>query len=189
MTKPVFVHPPSVISNHQITLKPWVNDYAQLLFTAVQESSQDAYPFLEWCHPHYEITESQRWIALTQQKWQRREWFDFAIFDNTSGAFLGGCGLNDIHFPQAVANLGYWTRSTATKTGIATQATQLLAQFGFQHLKLQRIEITIAESNIASIRVAEKSGAVLEAMLRSKLKLHGKYVDALLYTLLPSDFG
>ena len=180
--------PPILINNDQITLRRYEPDDAVLLFDAARESSAEVYPFLEWCHADYQIEESHNWIALVYQKWLKGEWFDFAILDTRTQRYLGGCGLNDIRLPQYTANLGYWIRSSATGQGIATDATRLLAKFAFDHIGLQRVEIVIAESNLASIRVAEKSGAILEGTLRNKLFLHGTPTDALLYSLIPSDF-
>jgi len=179
--------PPTLISNDHVTLRRYQPDDAELLFEAATESSTEVYPFLEWCHPDYQIEESHNWIALVYQKWMKGEWFDFAILDTNTHRFLGGCGLNDIRLPQYTANLGYWVRSSATRRGIATEATRLLAKFGFEHLGLQRVEIVVAEENLASARVAENCGAIREGTLRNRLFLHGANTDASLYSLIPSD--
>jgi len=189
MSKLTIGKPPTLISNDQITLRRYEPDDAELLFEAARESGEEVFPFLEWCHPDYQIEESHNWIALVYQKWLKGEWFDFAIFDSKTQRYLGGCGLNDIRLPQFTANLGYWIRSSETGRGIATESTRLLANFAFAHLALQRVEIVIAADNLASIRVAEKSGAILEGSLRSTLFLHGTPTDALLYSLIPSDFA
>lgn len=180
--------PPTLISNHRITLRRYEPDDAEFLYAAARESTAEVFPFLEWCHADYQIEESHNWIALVYQKWLKGEWFDFAILDNKTQTYLGGCGLNDIRLPQYTANFGYWIRSSAAGHGIATESSRLLAKFAFDHLALQRLEIVIAENNFASIRVAEKCGAILEGTLRNRLFLHGTPTDALLYSLIPSDF-
>ncbi|MDK1024561.1 MAG: GNAT family protein [Gammaproteobacteria bacterium] len=179
--------PPTLISNDQITLRRYEPDDAEFLYAAARESSTEVYPFLEWCHPDYQLEESHNWIALIYRKWLQGEGFDFAVLDNKTQTYLGGCGLNDIRLPQYTANLGYWIRSSATGHGIATESSRLLAKFAFNHLALRRLEIVIAENNCASIRVAEKIGAILEGILRNKLFLQGTSTDALLYSLIPSD--
>lgn len=189
MPKLSFIKPPIRISGDRITLKRYVPEDAESLYEAARESSELVYPFLDWCHPDYQLEESHKWIAQVYQKWLKGEWFDFAIFDNESKKFLGGCGLNDIRTPQLTANLGYWVRSSATRQGVATESTRLLAQYAFEHLNIQRVEILVAENNLASIQVAQKSGAVLEGTLRNRLFLHGTPTDAVLYSLLPEDFG
>jgi RimJ/RimL family protein N-acetyltransferase len=179
--------PPTLFGNDRITLRRYESNDAESLYEAARESSAEVYPFLEWCHPEYRIEESRDWIALVYQKWMKSEWFDFAILDTRSKRFLGGCGLNLIRAPIYTANLGYWIRSSATGRGLATEATRLLAKFAFDQLGLKRVEIVVAEENIASLGVAEKSGAIREGILRNRLFLHGRPTDAVLYSLIPSD--
>jgi RimJ/RimL family protein N-acetyltransferase len=40
---------------------------------------------------------------------------------------------------------------------------------------------------VPSQRVAEKAGAVKEAILRKRIRLHGEPVDAVLYSLVAED--
>ena len=80
------------------------------------------------------------------------------------------------------ANLGYWVRSSAASKGVATAATKLTRDWGFANTDLVRIEILVATGNIASRRVAEKSGALYEGTLRSRLTVHGTRHDAAMYS-------
>ena len=88
-----------------------------------------------------------------------------------------------------MGNLGYWVRTSATRNGIASKAARLVAQFGFEELGLHRIEIIAAIPNIASQRVAEKIGAVREAVLRKRLLIRDQSQDAVLFSLVPEDLG
>jgi RimJ/RimL family protein N-acetyltransferase len=151
------------------------------LFDAAGESIEEVYPFLPWCHPGYKIEESRAWLANVEGEWNRGDSFNFAIFDK-GGAFLGGCGLSRIDEHPA-ANLGYWVRTSAAGTGIATEATIALADFGIQKLELARIEIIMSTRNLPSRRVAQKSGATYEGLLRRRLLLHDEIHDAYLYSV------
>jgi RimJ/RimL family protein N-acetyltransferase len=84
--------------------------------------------------------------------------------------------------------LGYWVRSSQTRRDVATTATLLVARFGLEELKLNRVEIFVAAGNVASLRVAEKVGATREGLLRSSLVIHGKVHDAVMFSLIPGDF-
>jgi RimJ/RimL family protein N-acetyltransferase len=70
---------------------------------------------------------------------------------------------------------------------VATRAARLAARFGFEELKLIRIEIVAAAGNLASQRVAEKVGAVREGVMRNGLFIHGAAHDAVLTSLVPED--
>ena len=62
-----------------------------------------------------------------------------------------------------------------------------MAEFGHKHLELNRIEIVVAKSNLASIRVAEKVGAKKEGELRRRICVRDKIYDAFLFSLIPDD--
>jgi ribosomal-protein-serine acetyltransferase len=60
-----------------------------------------------------------------------------------------------------------------------------LSKFGFSELRLGRIEIVVAVGNDASISVARKSGALQEGLARNRLKIHEKFSDAHVFSLVP----
>ena len=109
--------------------------------------------------------------------------------DTSNGRFLGGCGLSDFRLNRKIANLGYWVRTSVTRKGVATAITLLLAEFGINELNLKRIEIVVDVDNIASQRVAEKSGAIREGTLRNRVTQYGKPTDAVMFSLIPQDFS
>jgi ribosomal-protein-serine acetyltransferase len=156
---------------------------APLLFEAASESIERIYPWLEWCHPGYRLEEAAEWVRRCGTLWQEGREYNFAIVDKAS-RFLGGCGLNQIQRDHRLANLGYWVRASEVGRGVATAAVRELRHFAFSQTDLIRLEIVAALGNAASRRVAEKSGAICEAVLRARLILHGKAHDAALYTLL-----
>ncbi len=156
------------------------------LYEAAIESIADVYPFLPWCHPEYSIDDSRAFLLSVHGQWAEQCSFAFLIEDPASGRLLGGAGLNKID-EHPVANLGYWIRSSEAGRGIATEVTRGLAGFGFDYLKLIRIEIMMSTQNVASRQVAIKVGASLEGKLRNRLNLHDQNHDAWMYSLTPED--
>ncbi len=110
----------------------------------------------------------------------------FAAFD-AAAQFLGSVGLNQRNRAHNFMNLGYWMRASQQGNGIAVRAARLVAAFGFGQVGLTRIEIVAALDNRASRRVAERSGAVFEAIARNRLVDRGNPIDAALYALVPAD--
>jgi RimJ/RimL family protein N-acetyltransferase len=103
--------------------------------------------------------------------------YEYGIF-STNGDLLGGCGLNQFNFAHRFCNLGYWVRQSKQRLGAATSAVLVLRDLAFHQVKLTRIEIVIAEKNLASIGVAKKSRATYECLARNRLLLHGKPISA-----------
>jgi len=176
------------LTDGQLIVRFYREDDAPQLFEAVRESIAEVSPWLGWCHENYAIEESRDFVRSRGEKAQTDEWYSFGVFDRNGGErFLGGVGLNFINRVHQFGNLGYWVRTTASGKGIASQASRLVARFGFEELGLHRIEIVAAVSNIASQRVAEKIGAVREGVLRNRLLIRGEPQDAVMFSLVRAD--
>jgi len=62
-----------------------------------------------------------------------------------------------------------------------------LTRFAFNELRLNRVEITVAVDNQASLRVVEKVGATKEGILRNRLTKNDAPCDAVMFSLIPQD--
>jgi ribosomal-protein-serine acetyltransferase len=171
-----------------IALRPYALEDAPRLFEAARESSAEVYPWLPWCRPEYTLDEARDWIAKQVQLFSERSSFAFVV-TGAGGQFLGGCGLNQLDPLHRRANLGYWVRTSAAGRGIATAAVRQLAAWAFEHTDLFRLEIVVAVGNAASIRVAEKAGALREGIARSRLVIHGVPHDAVVFSIVREEDG
>jgi RimJ/RimL family protein N-acetyltransferase len=169
--------------SHSLTIRPYELADAPALFAAVHESLTELWPWMPWATAAYSLADAEAWVQTTRAGHTTGAMYDFAVVDS-GGRFLGGCGLNQISRANAVANLGYWIRTTAVGRGSASTAVQLLSQWAFQHTELNRLEIVVAVENTRSRRVAEKAGAKLDAILGYRLIIDGRPSDAALYSLL-----
>jgi len=133
------------------------------------------------------MEESLEWILRSGKRWDEKREFHFGIFDSQTGAFVGGVGLNELKPEHRLANLGYWVRTSWTGRGLATAAASLAAEFGFEELLLDRIEILAALGNKPSQQVAQKLGAHREGILRNRLVIHGRAHDAVVFSLIGSE--
>jgi ribosomal-protein-alanine N-acetyltransferase len=72
--------------------------------------------------------------------------------------------------------------------GITTEAVQLLCSYLFMSLLINRLEIRMDTRNIASERVAIKSGFTKEGVSRQANFIQGQHVDMNLYSLLRGEW-
>jgi len=164
-------------------VRPYEPGDAPALWEAVRESVVEVSRWLDWCHPQYSLAEAEGWIRSRDPLAAEGREYSFAIVGGDEGRFLGGCGLNQINRVHRFANLGYWVRTSATGQGVATAAARQVAQFAFANTDLVRLEIVCAVGNDASQRVAARAGAVREGVLKDRLLVHGRPVDAVMYSL------
>jgi len=104
----------------------------------------------------------------------------FAIEFNSE---LAGCiGLvkqTDIYIRSA--ELGYWIGEPYWGKGIATRAVKQIVDYGFTQLGLTRIYAGVFEYNHASRRVLEKSGFILEGVLKKAVYKNDTFCDEYRY--------
>lgn len=104
----------------------------------------------------------------------------FAIEIN--GEAAGGIGL---HFQTDIyrknAELGYWIAEPYWGKGIMTKAVSRMVDYGFKTFEIQRIFARPFGTNIASQKVLEKAGFILEGSFKDTLFKNGIYLDELIY--------
>ena len=73
------------------------------------------------------------------------------------------------------AHIGYWIDQRFASRGYTTRSVKLLTKFGFEALKLHRIEINLRPENEASKKVAVKAGFALEGSRNNYLHIAGDW--------------
>ena len=109
----------------------------------------------------YDRAETWRHMAVTLGHWALRGYGVWALEEKVSGALVGRAGLNDYEgWPglEVAWTLGrpYWGR------GFATEAARAALEQAFTTLGRDSVISLIDAENTASIRVAERLGAVRE---------------------------
>jgi len=138
---------------------------------------------MTWCRPEYSLEDSAAFVAKRGAQWESGNEYSFAIYNLENDEFLGSAGLSRVDQVHRFANLGYWVRSSRTGRGIASAAVRMVGEFALNDLGLNRVEIIVPAENLASVRVAEKVGARLEGVLKSRIVLGRRPQDALSYSL------
>jgi RimJ/RimL family protein N-acetyltransferase len=111
-------------------------------------------------------------------------WFQFALEERRTGAFVGDCGLNILAHDPRLAQIGYSIARSHWNRGLATEAVRALADFAFAAFGLHRITASCDPRNAASCRVLEKAGFVKEAHFRQSEWFKGAWADDVVYARL-----
>jgi ribosomal-protein-serine acetyltransferase len=175
------------LTDGKVTLRRYRKEDIAPLQAAVIESLPELKPWLPFAHDDYDVRETRDWFKEQAKWWKDGTQFNFVITDAADGALLGGCGLNNIDRENRLANLGYWVRTSRSGRGVCPAATRLLANWGFEQMKLGRIEVLVAVDNARSRRAAQKAGAREEGVLRRRILLHGVYHDAVMHSFIPGE--
>ena len=100
---------------------------------------------------------------------------------------VGACSFFSIERAPRTATLGIWLGKPYWDGGFGTDAVRTMCRFGFDHMNLQRIELTVYETNPRAKRAYEKVGFVQEGTRRRSEFVRGHHVDSYLMGLLAEE--
>lgn len=105
----------------------------------------------------------------------------WATIHKETGKFIGRCGLLPWEIDdQLEVEIAYLLDKSFWHQGLATEAARGLLQYGFEHLKLNRLICLIDPENVASQRVAERTGMTLERKVDG---IDGDNLPTLIYSI------
>ena len=102
------------------------------------------------------------WVTANNQKEVSN--YTFAILHQKTGGFMGLFGLRLGAKKYKRAEIWYKFHKDEWGNGYATEAVKAVLNYGFNTLKLHRIEAGCAVDNIGSAKVLEKSGMIKEGL-------------------------
>ena len=102
---------------------------------------------------------ARAYVEYARLSWSSATAAPFAISDESRT----GLGAIELHL-GAQPSVGYWLNPSARGRGVATIAVRLLAGWAFGELSLDRLLLTTHPDNVASQRVAERSGFTHEGI-------------------------
>lgn len=138
--------------------------------------------------PHNDIRDAELMITGIQKDYEDKKALGWAIADKYSDEFLGYFGFWSITPEHSRAKIGYALKPQFWNRGIMSETLSVMILYGFNVMKLHRIEAEVNPYNARSRAVLEKAGFKLDVLLRQNYVFHGKRLDTAVYSILESDF-
>ncbi|NRB25965.1 GNAT family N-acetyltransferase [Shewanella sp.] len=107
----------------------------------------------------------------------------FSISDASTGEKLGNIGLKLTDIKERIAEVGFMLKEEAQGKGYASEALNLVAEYVFHTLKLNKIAAICSTENSGSYKLLEKVGFSRESFLPQNTSINGKLVDDYVYGL------
>jgi len=134
-----------------------------------------------------EINDTIAYLEFLEQKYKLRQAFHWGIVDKESKKLIGRVAFISFDEENDRTEIGYVISRHFWNRGLISEAAQVLIDYGFNELGLNRIEARCNEDNLGSERVMRKIGMKFEGILREQLKMKGKYINQKFYSLIKSD--
>jgi RimJ/RimL family protein N-acetyltransferase len=181
---------PYRIETERLVIRCYEPRDAPLLKESVDASLDHLRDWMPWAADEPQTIEQKvELLKRFRAAFDSGENFTYGIFDLDQDTLLGGTGLHPRQGPGGL-EIGYWIRASATRQGIATEASAALTRVGFEVCGADRIEIHIEPRNEASLGVPPKLGYAAEATLRRRLPTReGEALrDVTIFTMFREDF-
>ena len=112
-------------------------------------------------------------------------WY-FSINESTTGEKLGNIGLKVTDVEEKTVEVGFMLKGEAQGKGYATEALNLVTEFVFHTLNLNKISAICSTENSGSYKLLEKVGFSRESFLSKNTQINSKFVDDYVYGLCKS---
>jgi RimJ/RimL family protein N-acetyltransferase len=167
----------------EVRLVPFAADHAEavaallddpeiLRFTRIPEPAPEGF--------------AEQWVERYERGRREGRQMGFAALD-AGGGFVGLALAPVIDAAGGEVELGYLVAPAARGRGVATAMLRQLTEWAFGELGAQRAYLIISVDNVASERVAARSGYTREGVMRSVHLKQGRRGDAALWSRLPTD--
>ncbi len=164
----------------KVFLQKWSVDYKEQLARLCNGADRT---YLTGRIPHpYTIDNAVSWLCMAAEREGKDGLFRAVVADGNVVGNITVERLSDIYSKDA--RLGYVIDNAFCGRGIATEATRLIIEEAFSVLDIVRLSSEVFAPNVASRRVLEKNGFVLEGLLKKAAYKDGKFFDLCRYALL-----
>ncbi len=138
--------------------------------------------------PYTKIEETYKEIEWYNKIYRTKTGIRWGIALKGDPTIIGSCGflsMNQAHFR---AEIGYELHKDFWRRGIVSEAMAAIVQYGFEKMKVNRIEALVEPENTASLLLLESFNFTREGLLREYEYGAGKFDDLYMYALLMRDY-
>jgi ribosomal-protein-alanine N-acetyltransferase len=114
---------------------------------------------------------------------------ELAIIDRETEAHIGITGIHSINW---IARSGEFRILIGEKEcwgkGYGTEATQLMAAYGFEVLNLHKIWLGVNSEHVGAVKAYEKAGFIRGGELRDEIYRNSRYYNAIRMSMLQDEY-
>ena len=177
---------PLIVVSDSIQLKPMLEEHASMLFQLVDRNRKQLRAWLPWVDVMQSAEQFEQFIRGAGTREKEGLEASWLIFHN--GVLAGRIGIHYINQQNEQGAIGYWLGQDFEGNGIVTRACEKVIAYGFQRLRLNRIELKCGTGNQKSAAIPQRLGFTKEGVLREAELVNGRFIDLYLFSLLRSEW-
>lgn len=161
----------------KMELRPWKSDNQKELMEICNKAER---PYLSNRLPHpYTLENADWWLNMVAAQDGKEGLFRAVVVDDQYVGNLTVERKSDVHTRDG--EIGYILHPDWKSKGIMTEAVTMICPMVFSQLDLLRITGLVYQPNTPSRRVLEKSGFVLEGLMKQAVFKDGNVYDLCIY--------
>lgn len=180
------MHEFSIQINEHLSLVFPRLEHAETLFQLVDSDREHLRPFLDFVDTTTTIEDERNYLAMKLTGYANGT--DCLYLISYKETIVGSIDLHFINKRFKKAEIGYWIHSSCTGKSITTLCVNKLCEIAFTQLGLNKLTIVADTENIASNRVAKKSGFAFIGTLPQDILLYEQFRDMNSYSLLKEHY-
>jgi len=135
-----------------------------------------------------DIRQAQTLIRNIQTEFDNEKTMRWGIVVKPQNKVIGMVGYNYWDQLDHRASIGFDLRQDHWRRGIMSEAVQEVLRFGFEDMRLNRVEADASIYNVGSITLLRKVGFLQEGVQREQYYEDGNYHDLILFALLKREW-
>lgn len=176
---------PPTIQSQRLILRPLTLSDDEAIFRYGSDPEVTKYVLFE---THTSIEDARIFLRLTLEQYANLEPAALAIEDKENKKLIGTIGYLNWNAAHKRIEIGYALSRDFWNRGYASEATNVLIDYLFEHSDTIRIEARCRPENIGSSRVMEKAGMKFEGILRKQIFVKGEHQDMKIYSIIRDDW-
>ncbi|MBV8327023.1 GNAT family protein [Chryseobacterium sp.] len=134
--------------------------------------------------PFKTLEDAQQIIQHFNSEFEKGKGFRWALELKSNGKVIGTCGYHNWYREHFRAEIGYELNPIFWKQSFMKEAILPILTFGFESMRLHRVDAFTDPSNIASEKLLLSISFKEEGVLRDYFFEKGKFVDAKIFGLI-----
>lgn len=173
------------LTTSRLTLRKLTPEVFDYIYRELSEKKQ-----LEFLGLHSEVELETERNKYEEGLWTHNKRFlYFQLLEQKSRKIIGWCGYHTWYLDHERAEIGYGLFEDEYKRkGLMSEAIVPIIEYGFERMKLNRIEAFIGPQNQASITLINKLKFVKEGLLREHYCENIIPEDSAVYSLLRKEY-
>jgi len=173
------------LQTERLTLRKLQPDDLKSLFE--YGSHPEVTRFTTW-DSYESISSAKEFLGNVIARYESRREAPWGISLQTNDKLIGTCGFDDWSIRHSRSEISYALGQPYWGNGYMTEALKRILSFGYDVMRLNRIDARCVLENVRSENVMKKLGMVHEGTLRQHMFMKGKYFDVRVYAMLRQDW-